>query len=58
MARPMHPLRQRVVLELHAAIVRALKVRAAQEGTSMRDLVERWVGSWTKPNTRRPEGRP
>jgi hypothetical protein len=58
MTRATQPIRRRVVLELDAAIVHALKVRAAQEGIAMRDLVERWVRSWTKPNTRRPGGRP
>jgi len=40
------PVRQRVVLELDPAVIRALKVRAAYEGVPMRDLVERWVRSW------------
>ena len=58
MARPTKPIRQRVILELEPAIVRAIKVRAAQEGVAMRDLVERWVRSWAKPERRSPGGRP
>jgi len=56
MARPTHPIRQRIILEVDPALVRALKVRAAQEGIAMRDLVERWVRSWSKPEPRRPGG--
>lgn len=57
MARPKNPIRQRIILEVHPPLVRALKIRAAQEGVAMRDLVERWIQSWAKPEPRRPGAR-
>jgi len=53
MARPTRPIRQRIILEVDPALVHALKVRAAQEAVSMRDLVERWLRSWAKPEKHR-----
>lgn len=46
MPRAIKPTRRRVVLHLDTAVIRALKVRAAQEGVPMRHIVERWVQSW------------
>lgn len=46
----------RLMLTLEPEIIRALKVRAAQEGTTVSKLVTVWVRSWASPRRRRRGG--
>lgn len=48
--------KRRVMLSLEEEVIRALKVRAAQEGTTMSKLVAAWVRSWGRPRRPRPGG--
>jgi hypothetical protein len=45
--------KRRLVLEMDESVIRALKARAAMEGTTVSKLVEEWVRSWAKA----PSGR-
>lgn len=46
----------RVMVTLEDALIRALKVRAAEEGTTVSKLVTAWVRSWASPRRRRRGG--
>lgn len=46
----------RLMLTLAEDLIRALKVRAAQEGTTVSKLVTAWVRTWTVPRRRRRGG--